>query len=148
MNDHMSNFNPVPGRPQSLGPSRRTAQGAHCPVFFRDGKPFVAMSASGARRSMSAVVHVLVHCIDFGMGIQEAIEVPRVWAEALFEEVFVDSHIPKKVQQAVADMGHRIVSMDAATTGGFGCPTAIGIDESGKLHGGADPMYGTGVAGW
>jgi len=148
LNDNMANFNPVPGQPLSLGPRRRGAQGAHCPVFYRDGKPFLAMSASGARRSMSAVVHVLVHCLDFGMDIQEAIEVPRVWAEALFEEVFVDSHIPKEVQQALADMGHRIVSMDAATTGGFGCPTAIGIDESGKLHGGADPMYGTGVAGF
>jgi len=148
LNDHMSNFNPAPGQPRSLGPSRRTAQGTHCPVFFRDGKAFLAMSAPGAKRSMSGVVHVLVHCIDFGMEIQEAIEVPRVWAEPRLEEAFLDSRIPEEVSRALADIGHRIVSMDAAIIGGFGCPTAVGIDERGKLHGGADPMRGTGVAGW
>jgi gamma-glutamyltranspeptidase/glutathione hydrolase len=148
LNDHMCNFDPVPGRPLSLGPSRRTAQGCHNPVFFRNGKPFLAMSASGARRSMSAVIHVLVHSVDFGMGIQEAINAPRVWAEALYEEVFLDSRIPEGVQRALADMGHRVVSMDVVTHGGFGCPTGVGIDESGRLHGGADPMYGTGVAGF
>jgi gamma-glutamyltranspeptidase len=98
---------------------------------------------------MSAVIHVLVHCIDFGMGVQEAIETPRVWAEALYKEAFLDSRIPGKVQSALADMGHRIVSMDADTSGGFGRPTAVSIDASGLLHGGADPMIGrTGVAGF
>ena len=97
---------------------------------------------------MSAVFHVLVHCVDFGMGIQEAIEWPRVWAEALYEEAFLDSRISDGVQQALAAMGHRVASMDVVTSGGFGCPTAVGLDELGKLHGGADPMYGTGVAGF
>ncbi|MCZ6678819.1 MAG: gamma-glutamyltransferase [Candidatus Poribacteria bacterium] len=148
MNDHMCNFEPVPGRPLSLGPNRRPPRGAHVPVFFRAGKPFLAVDAPGARRSMSGVVHVLVHCIDFKMGIQEAIEAPRVWAEALYDEAFLDSRIPEPVQRALADMGHRIVTMDAATSGGFGRPTAVSIDPSGKLHAGADPLYNTGVAGF
>ena len=149
LNDHMCNFDPVPGRALSLGPSRRPPQGAHVPLFFREGRPWLAMSAPGARRSMSAVIHVLVHCIDFGMGVQEAIETPRVWAEALYKEAFLDSRIPGKVQSDLADMGHRIVSMDADTSGGFGRPTAVSIDASGLLHGGADPMIGrTGVAGF
>ncbi|MYH61722.1 MAG: hypothetical protein F4148_08130 [Caldilineaceae bacterium SB0675_bin_29] len=149
LNDHMCNFDPVPGRALSLGPSRRPPQGAHVPLFFRAGKPWLAMSAPGARRSMSAVIHVLVHCIDFGMGVQEAIETPRVWAEALYEESFLDSRIPGKVQSALTDMGHSIVSMDADSSGGFGRPTAVSIDSSGRLHGGADPMIGrTGVAGF
>jgi len=148
MNDHMCNFDPVPGRPLSLGPSRRPPQGAHVPIFFRDDEPFLAMSAPGARRSMSGVIHTLVHCLDFGMGVQEAIETPRVWAEALYKEAFLDARIPMGVQGALIDMGHKIVSMDAATSGGFGRPTAVMCDLSGKLHGGADPMYGTGVAGF
>ena len=148
MNDHMCNFDPVPGRSLSLGPSRRPPQGAHVPIFFRDDKPFLAMSAPGARRSMSGVIHVLVHCLDFGMGVQEAIETQRVWAEALYQEAFLDARIPQGVQQALAEMGHKVVSMDAATSSGFGRPTAVMIDPLSKLHGGADPMYGTGVAGF
>ena len=148
LNDHMCNFDPVPGRPLSLGPSRRPPQGAHVPVFFRDGKPFLALSAPGARRSMSGVIHVLVHCIDFGMGVQEAIETPRVWAEALYQDAFVDSRLSGSSQRALKKMGHSLVPMDAATSGGFGRPTAVMIDSMGKLHGGADPMYRTGVAGF
>lgn len=149
LNDHMCNFDPVPGRALSLGPSRRPPQGAHVPLFFRDGKPWLALSAPGARRSMSAVIHVLVHCIDFGMGVQEAIETPRVWAEAIYGESFLDSRIPGSVQSALTDMGHNVVSMDADFSGGFGRPTAVSLDSSGRLHGGADPMIGrTGVAGF
>jgi gamma-glutamyltranspeptidase/glutathione hydrolase len=148
LNDHMCNFDPVPGRPLSLGPSRRPPQGAHVPVFFRRGRPFLALSAPGARRSMSGVIHVLVHCIDFGMGVQEAIETPRVWAEAFYGEAFVDSRLAESVRRALAEMGHSILSMNAATSGGFGRPTAIMIDAAGKLHGGADAKYSTGVAGF
>ena len=97
---------------------------------------------------MSSVFHVLAHCIDFDMGLQEAIETPRVWAEALFQEAFLDSRIPRKTQQALAEMGHRTVSLDPFTSGGFGRPTAVSIDASGGLHGGADPMYSTEVAGF
>jgi gamma-glutamyltranspeptidase len=97
---------------------------------------------------MSAVIHVLVHCVDFDMSVQQAIEAPRVWAEALYERAFLDSRVPQEVQRALADLGHRVVSMDAATSGGFGRPTVVGIDASGRLHGGADPMYRTGVAGF
>lgn len=148
LNDHMCSFDPIPGRALSLGPTRRPARGTHLPLFFRDGKPWLAMSASGARRSMSSVFHVLAHCIDFNMGLQEAIETPRVWAEALFQEAFLDSRIPRKTQQALAEMGHRTVSLDPFTSGGFGRPTAVSIDASGRLHGGADPMYTTEVAGF
>jgi gamma-glutamyltranspeptidase/glutathione hydrolase len=148
MNDHMCNFDPVPGRPLSLGPSRRPPRGAHVPIFFRDGKPFLAVDAPGARRSMSGVVHALIHYIDFDMDIQSAMEAPRVWAEAFYEEAFLESRIPEDVQRALGDMGHRVVSMDAAASGGFGRPTGVSIDENGKLHAGADSLYGTGVAGF
>ena len=148
MNDHMCNFDPVPGRPLSLGPSRRPPRGAHVPIFFRDGKPFLAVDAPGARRSMSGVVHALIHYIDFDMDIQSAMEAPRVWAEALYEESFLESRIPEDVQRILSDMGHRVVSMDAAASGGFGRPTGVSIDENGTLHAGADPLYGTGVAGF
>lgn len=148
MNDHMCNFDPVPGRPLSLGPTRRPPRGAHVPIFFRGGKPFLAVDAPGARRSMSGVVHALIHYIDFEMDIQRAMEAPRVWAEALYEEAFLESRIPEDVQRALEAMGHRVVSMDAVTSGGFGRPTGVSIDEEGKLHAGADPLYGTGVAGF
>ena len=148
LNDHMCSFDPIPGRTLSLGPTRRPARGTHLPLFFRDSKPWLAMSASGARRSMSSVFHVLVHCIDFGMEVQAAIETPRVWAEALYQEAFLDSRIPRNTRKALTDMGHRVVHMDPVTSGGFGRPTAVSIDESGRLHGGADPMYATEVAGF
>ncbi len=148
LNDHMCSFDPIPGRPLSLGPTRRPARGTHLPLFFRDGKPWLAMSASGARRSMSSVFHVLVHSIDFGMEVQAAIETPRVWAEALYQEAFLDSRIPRITRMALADMGHRVVTMDPATSGGFGRPTAVSIDASGSLRGGADPIYSTEVAGF
>jgi gamma-glutamyltranspeptidase/glutathione hydrolase len=148
LNDHMCNFDPVPGRALSLGPTRRPPPGAHVPIFFRDGRPFLAADAPGARRSMSGVLHVLVNCIDFGMGVQAAIETPRVWAEALYDESFVDLRIPEPVRRDLERRGHTVVAMDPAGSGGFGRPTAVSIDSSGMLHAGADPLYGTGVAGF
>jgi gamma-glutamyltranspeptidase/glutathione hydrolase len=97
---------------------------------------------------MSGVLHVLVNCIDFGMNVQAAIEAPRVWAEALYDESFVDFRIPVPVRRDLERKGHTVVAMDPAGSGGFGRPTAVRIDPSGMLHAGADPLYGTGVAGF
>ena len=148
LNDHMCNFDPVPGRPLSLGLSRRPPPGSHVPMFFKDGKPFLAMDAPGARRSMSAVIHVIVHCIDFGLGIQEAMEIPRVWAEAIYPQSFVDNRVSPSIKSQLTSMGHDVVSMEPATSGGFGRPAGVIIADDGRLHAGADPLYGTGVAGF
>ena len=147
LNDHMCNFDPVSGRALSLGPTRRPPPGGHVPIFFRDGMPVLAVDAPGARRSMSGVLHVLVNCIDFGMGVQAATEAPRVWAEALYDESFVDFRVLEPVRRDLERKGHTVVAMDPTTDGGFGRPTALSIDPSGLLHAGADPMYGTGVSG-
>lgn len=148
LNDHMCNFDPVPGRPLSLGPSRRPPPGAHVPIFFRDDKACLAIDAPGARRSMSGVLHTIINCIDFGIGVQAATEYPRVWAEAFYEESFLDSYIPDSIQSDLVKLGHKIVPMEPSTSGGFGRPTAVSIDPSGLIHAGADPMYNTGTAGF
>ena len=56
--------------------------------------------------------------------------------------------VAQLAEPGMCGVGHRVVSMDAAASGGFGRPTGVSIDENGKLHAGADPLYGTGVAGF
>ncbi len=148
LNDHMCNFDPVPGRALSLGPTRKPPPGPHVPIFFRDDKAYLAIDAPGARRSMSGVLHTIINCIDFGIGVQAATEYPRVWAEAFYKESFLDSFIANSVQSDLAKLGHKIVPMEPMTSGGFGRPTAVSIDQAGLIHAGADPMYNTGTAGF
>jgi gamma-glutamyltranspeptidase len=90
----------------------------------------------------------MVHLLDFGMGIQEAIETCRVHAE--FEEAYVDDRLPDSTIRDLRAMGHRIIPVhEDFVLGNFGRPAAALIDpQTGKRHAGADPMRSAGAAGY
>ena len=49
-----------------------------CPtILLKDGAPYLALGAPGGRNIPVAVLQVILHVVDFGMSIQEAIEAPR-----------------------------------------------------------------------
>ena len=141
-------FDPRPGWPESVVPGKRTVQIAPAVLMFRDSRPYATICASGGRRTTSAALHIMVHLVDFGMGIQEAIETCRVHAE--FEEAYVDDRLPDSTIIALREMGHQVIPMhEDVVSCNFGRPAAALIDpKTGKRHAGADPMRSAGAAGY
>ena len=148
LNDGMVSFDPEPGHANSIRGGRRAANFAPPTLMFSEDQPFLTVSASGGRRTVSAIAHILCNVVDFGMGIQDAIAAPRVHCE--LRQPFIDSRLSREVQDALRDIGHEIVVCEETFfSPHFGRPVGILRDPTtGRLHGGAAPLLRAMAAGF
>jgi gamma-glutamyltranspeptidase/glutathione hydrolase len=77
----MSRFDPRPGRPNSVGPGKRPLHNMCPTVVTRDGKPLLALGATGGRRIVNTVFDVLAYRVGEGRPLAEAVKAPRVHTE-------------------------------------------------------------------
>jgi gamma-glutamyltranspeptidase/glutathione hydrolase len=148
LNNSMQNFDPRPEHPNCIQPGKIPIFAAPSLVATQNGKGMFAGAGSGGYRIMTGVLHTFMHNVDFGMGIQEAVDAPRVHCQG--QETVVDGRIPTHIREQLAEMGHEVVVAED-TPGGthFGRITGIFIDpEKGLLHAGSGPAWSTGAAGY
>ena len=135
MNNKMSGYDPRPGMPNSVRPHTIKPPPSGSTIVLRGGKPFLVIGAPGGYKQVTAVARTIQNVIDHGMGIQEAIDSPRIYVQT--NKVFIESRTPVDVFETLAKMGHDITMVDKEYN--FAQPTAILIDpETGLLHGGVD----------
>jgi len=134
MNNGMYGLNPEPGHANSIDGRKRRIQNVCPTILLRDGEPFMAVGAPGGRKIQVSVAHVVVNVVDHGMGIQDAIEAPRLFRET--STVYVDSRYPPEVREGLLERGHDIVWVDRERYG-WGRPIGVVVDpETGLFHGG------------
>ena len=134
MNNAMYGLDPTPGNANSIAGRKRRIQNVCPTVVLREGEPFMVLGAPGGRNIQVSVAQVISHVVDYGMGIQDAVDAPRVTRET--GAVFVDSRLPLRVRERLTEMGHDVVWVDAELKS-WGRPVAVLRDpESGLLHGG------------
>ena len=89
----------------------------------------------GAHYQAQGQTHLLTNLLDFGLDVQEAIDLARVQATPQ-GDIEVEEGVPAAVQAALSGLGHRLVAPDAP----IGGAQAIQIDwDKGTLTGGSDP---------
>src|SRR5690606_34128957 len=64
-------------------------------IVLHEGRPFLVVGSPGAARILYAMVHILTNVIDFGMGIQEAIDAPRTYSFATSNRTEMEARIPE-----------------------------------------------------
>ena len=98
MNDEMDDFAARPGRPNLFGlvqGERNKVEGGKRPlssmtptiVLRKDGSVWFAVGARGGPRIISAVIQSVINVIDHEMGIQEAIDAPRIHHQWLPDQI-------------------------------------------------------------
>ncbi len=134
MNNAMYGLNPEPGHANSIDGRKRRIQNVCPTILLRDGEPLMAVGAPGGRKIQVSVAHVIVNVVDHGMGIQDAIEAPRLFRET--STVYVDNRYPPEVREGLLERGHDLVWVDRERYG-WGRPIGVVVDpETGLLHGG------------
>ena len=78
LNNAMLWFDPRSGRPNSVAPGKRGVHNMAPLLVLRDGRPLLAVGAPGGRRIINAMAQIVMNVLDEGMGVQEAITVPRI----------------------------------------------------------------------
>jgi gamma-glutamyltranspeptidase / glutathione hydrolase len=127
-----------PRGPNALRPGGPLALPMAPSIATRDGRPVLALGTPGSYGICQTQVQALVQHVDFGLGIQDAIEAPRarLWDG---RRVQVESRISPDVITSLCERGHA-AEATAAWTPGVGGMHGIAIDPAtGVMTGGCDP---------
>lgn len=136
LNNHLSDFEDEPDRPNSIAPHKRPTSSIAPTIILKKGKPFMTLGTPGGTRIISSLAQIIINVIDFGMSMDEAIEAPRV--HCLNKVLHIEGRIPGDVIEKLKTMGHN-VKAHPDFDNYFGGAQGILINQkSGMLHGGAD----------
>jgi len=146
LNNEMKNFGSR--GPNAIAPGKRMRTMIAPTILLRDGKTFAAIGTPGAARIVSTMTLLVSNLVDFGMGVQEAIEAPRFYARDTEADLSVEARVPAATLEALAKMGYSIKTLGAYDLF-FGGAQGIVIDpKTGLRIGGADPRRDGAVVGY
>ncbi len=131
-----SGFNLIPGHPNEAGPGKRPMH-TIIPAMSGIGSTVdLVFGVMGGQYQACGHAHVLSNMMDFGMGLQEALDAPRAFADPQSGKLALERSIYPDVWAALAEMGHDVIEPDTA----IGGAQAIQIDHArGILIGASDP---------
>jgi gamma-glutamyltranspeptidase/glutathione hydrolase len=126
-------FSLEPGHPNCIAPRRRP-QHTILPALLRsNGLPTMPFAVMGGGYQPAGQAQILTNMIDYGMDVQEAIDLPRSFR---FDGRFqLEEGVPAEVAAGLQALGHETVRNEAP----LGGAQAVQIDwASGVLTGGSD----------
>ncbi len=95
-----SGFNLDPASPNCIGPSKRPLHTIIPALAKRDGRVDMAFGVMGGAYQAMGHAHFISNLVDYGMDVQSAIDLPRVFFEG--EPVVVESGVSEAVMRRSA----------------------------------------------
>jgi gamma-glutamyltranspeptidase/glutathione hydrolase len=141
----------VQGQSNAIAPGKRPLSSMSPTIVTKDGKPVMVLGTPGGSRIITAVAQTLVHAIDYGMNIQEAVDAPRFHQQWLPDVTSVENFaLSPDTQKMLQAMGHKLggpqppnhmaaIVVGAPSLGG----KPVGRN---RLFGAIDPRRNTGLA--
>jgi gamma-glutamyltranspeptidase / glutathione hydrolase len=142
LNNGMANYDPRPDRSNSIAPGKMPFFAVPAIVAARGGRAVFAAAGSGGYPILGGVITSTVGVIDHGLGVQAAIDLPRVHSQG--DRTFIDSRVPEPVRERLTAMGHQLVVQDVAPGElSFSRVSAVTADPDGAMTAGAGPSWNT-----
>ncbi|HEY1382909.1 MAG TPA: gamma-glutamyltransferase [Dongiaceae bacterium] len=134
-------FKTDPDHPNAIGPRKRPMHTIIPAMVCKDGRAAMSFGVVGGRYQPWGHAHVLNNILDFGLDVQEALDLSRVYHEDGL--VHVERGIPEAAALDLVGYGHRVIrrsDVGNKDEGPIGGGHMVRIDwESGVLIGGSDP---------
>ena len=121
------------GHPNELAGGKRPMHTIIPGMLAENGRVTVPFGVMGGQYQSCGHARFVTNITDFGMDLQTALDAPRLFPEA--GELRVESGFPDATCQALADLGHDIVTPEEP----IGGAQAIRIRPDGVLEGASDP---------
>ena len=122
------------GHPNEIAPDKRPMHTIIPALAMRNGRCEMPFGVMGADYQPMGHAHVITNMIDYGMDVQAAIDLPRMFFEG--ETTEVERGVPAATIDGLKSRGHTVAFRPAPLGGG----QAIQIDwDRGVLIGGSDP---------
>jgi gamma-glutamyltranspeptidase/glutathione hydrolase len=140
MNNGVMWFDPRPGMPNAMAPGKRPLTNMS-PVIASgaDGRPDIALGASGGRRILAAVFQLLACVAGFGMAPEAAAHHPRIDVSGP-EGITADPRLPAATLAALEAAGPVELVEHAVMPVNYACPNLIAIGADGTRTGVTDTM--------
>lgn len=124
------------GHPNAIAPGKRPLHTIIPGMMTRDGRTVMSFGVMGGYYQAMGHAHFLSKVLDFGLDVQEAIDLPRVVPVSGTTNVEAEKTLDPATAAELERRGFRIVPSPDPIGGG----QAILIDwENGTLQGGSDP---------
>ena len=124
MNNGIMWFDPEPGKPNSLAPSKRCLAN-YCPVVGVDRQDrYFALGASGGRKILGAVLQLATFISHFGMSLEEAFHQPRIDVSG-GPRMAADPLLGSEVMKALEEVMPVAASRRMVYPYAFACPAGV-----------------------
>jgi gamma-glutamyltranspeptidase/glutathione hydrolase len=128
------------GHPNAIGPRKRPLHTIIPAMVYKEGRAVMSFGVVGGRYQPWGHTHLLTNILDFGLDVQEAIDLARVYHEDGL--VHVERGISDKTALDLAGYGHHVIRRSEVgdrDNGPIGGGHMVFIDwEKGVLVGGSD----------
>ena len=111
-------FSLVEGHPNCIAPGKRPRSTLTPSLAMRGGRGFMAFGSPGGDVQDQWALQAFLNIVEFGMGLQEAVEAPTFWSrhwpdsfyprQAVTGQLNVETRIRKRVRDKLAARGHNI----------------------------------------
>lgn len=129
-------FNLIEGHANELAGGKRPLHTIIPGMLTRGGRAVMPFGVMGGHYQATGHAHLVSKVLDYGLDLQSAMNLPRVFPRLGDDMVEVEGTLPAATQEELARRGFRIVQ-PAVPLGGS---QAVWIDwENGTLSGGSDP---------
>ena len=161
LNDEMDDFTSkigvpnlyglVQGEANAIAPGKRPLSSMSPTIVSKDNKPVMVVGTPGGSRIITAVLHVVLNVIDYGMNVQEAVDAPRFHQQWLPDLTNVDNFaLSPDTRKLLEAAGHKLGAPQPAnhmTALLIGAPM-LGGKPVGKnrFYGANDPRRNSGLA--
>ncbi|MGF6731291.1 gamma-glutamyltranspeptidase/glutathione hydrolase [Paraburkholderia youngii] len=123
-----------PAHPNAIAGRKRPMHTIIPAMLTRDGEAVMSFGVTGAHFQPLGQIQVLTNIVDYGMGIQEALDHPRMFAHG--DTLHLEHSVPQPVWSGLRALSH----FPQPAPNPLGTGQAIWIDRArGLLRGGADP---------
>ncbi len=138
LNNMASYFDLEEGSPNLIGPGKRVDFVVAPTQTLRDGRFFLSLSTPGSWGILQTTPQLLLHVLEFGLNVQQAIDAPR-FRYFTGRHVKMEERFPLQLRRELQERGHEVEVIEAWSTIVGGAQGIMVDTEQGTFQGGADP---------
>lgn len=141
----------VQGEANAIAPGKRPLSSMSPTIVTRDGKPVLVVGTPGGSRIITTVVHTILNVVDYGMNVQEAVDMPRFHQQWLPDVTTVEAFaLSPDTAKILEGMGHKLGPPHPANHVAailVGAPSLDGKPVgNNRFYGANDPRRNSGLA--
>jgi len=153
LNDEMDDFTVKPGvanlfglvqgEANAIAPGKRPLSSMAPTLVEKDGRVVLALGSPGGSRIITTVLETALNLIDYGMGLQEAVDAPRFHHQWLPDTIFAEPYaFSPDTQKLLEGMGYTIVVQAPWSAAEVAATTGAAPSEAGPAADNPDSAFG------